>query len=89
MIGDDIFYTKTMAKVYADQGRLDKAAEIYKYLLKEEPERQDLIDALAEVDKKRNEKDPTGLGRLFDTWIDLVLVHNRVQKLNRLKRRFK
>ena len=78
-----------MAKVYADQGKLDKAAEIYRYLLNEEPERQDLIDALAEIDKKRYEKDPAGLSRLFDTWIELLLTHNRVQKLNRLKRRFK
>lgn len=89
MITDDIFYTKTMAKVYADQGKLDKAAEIYKYLLNEEPERQDLIDALAEIDKKRYEKDPEGLSQLFSTWIDLVLVHNRLQKLKKLKRLLK
>ena len=89
MIGDDIFYTKTMAGVYADQGRLDKAAEIYRYLLNEEPERQDLIDALAEIDRKRYEEDPAGLSRLFDTWLDLVLVYSRLQKLNKLKRRFK
>ena len=86
MITDDIFYTKTMAEVYADQGQLDKAAEIYRYLLNEEPERQDLIDALAEIDKKRCEKDPEGLSQLLGTWIDLLLVHNRLQKLNKLKR---
>ena len=89
MISDDIFYTKTMAKVYADQGKLGKAAEIYKYLLNEEPERQDLIDALAEIDKKRYEKDPEGLSQLFSTWIDLLLVHNRLQKLKKLKRLLK
>jgi len=89
LISDDIFYTKTMAKVYADQGKLDKAAEIYKYLLNEEPERQDLIDALAEIDKKRYEKDPEGLSQLFSTWIDLLLVHNRLQKLKKLKRLLK
>jgi len=89
LISDDIFYTKTMAKVYADQGKLDKAAEIYKYLLNEEPERQDLIDVLAEIDKKRYEKDPEGLSQLFSTWIDLLLVHNRLQKLKKLKRLLK
>ena len=72
--------------MYADQGQLDKAAEIYRYLLNEEPERQDLIDALAEIDKKRYEKDPEGLSQLLGTWIDLLLVHNRLQKLNKLKR---
>ena len=89
MISDDIFYTKTMAKVYADQGKLGKAAEIYKYLLNEEPERQDLIDVLAEIDKKRYEKDPEGLSQLFSTWIDLLLVYNRLQKLKKLKRLLK
>ena len=89
MITADIFYTKTMARVYADQGQLDKAAEIYRYLLNEEPERQDLIDALAEIDKKRYEKDPEGLSQLFGTWIDLLLAYNRLQKLKKLKRRFK
>jgi len=89
LISDDIFYTKTMAKVYADQGKLGKAAEIYKYLLNEEPERQDLIDALAEIDKKRYEKDPEGLSQLFSTWIDLLLVYNRLQKLKKLKRLLK
>ena len=78
-----------MAKVYADQGKLDKAAEIYKYLLNEEPERQDLIDVLAEIDKKRYEKDPEGLSQLFSTWIDLLLVYNRLQKLKKLKRLLK
>ena len=89
MITDDIFYTKTMAKVYADQGQLGKAAKIYRYLLDKEPERRDLVDALAEIDKKRFEKDPQGLGKLFSTWIDLLLVHNRLQKLNKLKRQLK
>lgn len=89
MIADDIFYTKTMAKVYADQGRLDQAAEIYRYLLDKEPQRRDLIDALAEIDKKRFNKDPQGLDELFGTWIDLLFVHNRLQKLKKLKRRLK
>ena len=89
MITDDIFYTKTMAKVYADQGRLGQASKIYRYLLDKEPERRDLIDALAEIDKKRFNKDPQGLGELFGTWIDLLFVHNRLQKLNKLKRQLK
>jgi len=89
LITDDIFYTKTMAKVYADQGQLDKAVEIYRFLLNEEPERQDLIDALAEIDRKRYAKDPEGLSQLFGTWIDLVLVYNSLQKLKKIKRLLK
>ena len=82
---DDVFYTKTMAKVYADQGQLEKAVEIYRYLLKKEPGRQDLIDAIAEMDIKRLEKDPGRLGDLLSVWLDLLLRHGRLQQLKKLK----
>jgi hypothetical protein len=82
---DDVFYTKTMAKVYADQGQLEKAVEIYLYLLKKEPGRQDLIDAIAEIDIKRLEKDPGRLGDLLSVWLDLLLRHSRLQELKKFK----
>ena len=85
---NDVFYTKTMAKVYADQGKLEKAAEIYQYLLKKEPRRQDLIDAIAEIDKKRFETDPDRLGDLLSIWLDLLLRHSRLQQLKKLKTSF-
>ena len=85
MIKEDVFYTKTMAKVYADQGQLEKAVEIYLYLLKKEPDRQDLIDAIAEIDIKRLEKDPGRLGDLLSVWLDLLLRHGRLQQLKKLK----
>jgi len=74
-----------MAKVYADQGQLEKAVEIYRYLLKKEPGRQDLIDAIAEIDIKRLEKDPGRLGDLLSVWLDLLLRHSRLQQLKKLK----
>jgi hypothetical protein len=83
---NDIFYTRTMAKVYADQGNLFKAAEIYRYLLESEPERLDLKDALSEVERKLNEKSPDDLSRLFDRWIDLLLTHHNMRKLIKLKK---
>jgi hypothetical protein len=82
---DDVFYTRTMAKVYADQGNLLKAAEIYRYLLKCEPEHRDLKDALSEVERKLNEKSPDDLSKLFIKWMDLLLKYHNVQKLMRLK----
>jgi len=85
---DDVFYTKTMAKVYADQGKLEKAVEIYQYLLEKEPGRQDLIDAISEIDKKRLEKDPERLGDLLSIWLDLLLRHSRLQQLKKLKTSF-
>ncbi|HSQ83452.1 MAG TPA: hypothetical protein VLM43_01910 [Desulfobacterales bacterium] len=86
MTQNDIFYTRTMAKVYADQGNLLKAAEIYRYLLESEPERRDLKDALSEVERKLNEKSPDDLTRLFNRWIDLLLTHHNIQKLIKLKK---
>ena len=85
MSNDDVFYTRTMAKVYADQGNLLKAAEIYRYLLKCEPEHRDLKDALSEVERKLNEKSPNDLSKLFIRWMDLLLKYHNVQKLMRLK----
>ena len=70
-----------MAIVYADQGNLLKAAEIYRYLLKSEPEQIDLKDALAEIERRLNKKSPEDLIRLFNRWIDLLLMHHNIQKL--------
>ena len=88
MSTEDVFYTKTMAKVYADQGQLEKAVEIYLYLLKKEPGRQDLIDAISEIDKKRFETDPERLDDLLSIWLDLLLRHSRLQRLKKFKTSF-
>ena len=86
-------YTVTMAKVYASQGHWDKAIEIYQYLLKEEPGRDDLAAALADLEKKKAEANVTAGKKLEDLaplcreWIDLMLKHNRMQKLKKLKKR--
>lgn len=85
MIKNDVFYTRTMAKVYADQGNLLKAAEIYRYLLECEPERRDLKDALSEIEGKLNEKSPDDLIKLFNRWMDLLLKYHNVRKLMRFR----
>jgi tetratricopeptide (TPR) repeat protein len=83
------FYTGTMAKVYTDQGHWDKAAEIYRHLLRLEPERIDYLEALAEAEKKlkTDGKQPVeDLAPLFHQWIDLMLRYKNLQKLRRLKK---
>lgn len=85
MIKNDVFYTRTMAKVYADQGNLLKAAEIYRYLLECEPERRDLKAALSEIEGKLNEKSPDDLIKLFNRWMDLLLKYHNVRKLMRFR----
>ncbi len=85
MTTDKVFYTKTMAEVYADQGNWDKAVEIYSYLLKREPERKDLIDALSAVENKRLVHRSERLVRVFRTWIELSLKYNGMQKLKKIQ----
>ena len=84
------FYTATMARVYADQGYWDKAAEIYRHLLQLEPERSDYLDALAEAEKKiisSGRKPLEDLAPLFQQWFDLMLKYKNLQKLHKLKNR--
>jgi hypothetical protein len=81
---NNVFYTRTMAKVYANQGNLKKAEKIYRYLLAHEPGQQDLIEALSEIEKQRGDRLPDALMDLFNQWIDLLLLHQNVQKLSKL-----
>ena len=85
---DPDFYTVTMARVYEKQGLWDKAADIYRYLLKEEPDRKDLTEALLEAERKIKEatgKRPIDLIPLFQEWINLQLQYSRLRKLRRFK----
>jgi hypothetical protein len=82
------FYTGTMARVYAGQGHWGKAAEIYRYLLKLEPERIDYLEALAEAERKlktESNRPVESLAPLLRQWIDLMLKYKNLQKLRRLK----
>jgi hypothetical protein len=84
---NDPFYTVTMAKLYVEQDNLGKAAEIYRYLIKKDPGRQDLVGALSEVELQLAEKDPYGLVELFSEWADLMLNCARMKNLARVRRK--
>lgn len=85
------FYTETMAGVYAKQGHWQKAAEIYRYLLEQQPGRQDYAQALEGLESKlaSGPKTAEDLVPLFREWVELVGHYNRLNRLNRLKRRCK
>ena len=92
MIKDPDFYTVTMARVYEDQGHWERAAEIYRYLLEQEPERTDIADALAEVEKRLDKgitKNADDLSPLIREWIHLMFRYRRLQKLRQLKDQLK
>lgn len=90
MADDSDCNTVTMARVFAGQGLYDKAAGIYHKLLEQDPDRSDLIDALSEIEKIRAEKEKDlkrTLVPLFSEWFDLALSNNRIELLNKLKKR--
>ncbi len=50
------FYTATMARLFAEQGYLRKAAEIYRHLLAHEPENEELRQVLATLEHRMAEQ---------------------------------
>jgi hypothetical protein len=64
-----------MARLYADQGYLRKAVQVYRYLLEQTPDRMDLRRELAAVEEEiRLQTHPTKkeLGLLMRDWAALM-----------------
>lgn len=79
-------YTVTMARVFASQGHWDKAAEIYRHILRREQGREDLAAALAEAERHALAAPPdtaADLAPLFERWVDLLSRYQRIRKLRR------
>jgi hypothetical protein len=84
------FYTVTMARVYAAQGHWHQAAAIYRHLLKQEPRRQDLADALAEAERRMKPnayKAEQRLAPLVREWALMQIRYQRIKKLEAIQRR--
>ncbi len=67
--------TATMARLFADQGYLRKAAQIYRHLLKQTPDSDDLRQALADVEHRIEQQEKPSLrelGLLLREWKDLI-----------------
>lgn len=87
MDGDKTFYTITMARVYADQGRYKEAARIYRYLLDQTPDRTDLREALDAVTSMlpENSGQMHDLSGLVDRWVRLIFRQNELRRLQRIR----
>lgn len=89
MITDESLLTPTLARVYAEQGHLRKAARIYEHLLKASPHELAHADALEEIEKRlaadRSAGDPALVG-LLSEWIDLEIGYARLKQLDTLKK---
>jgi len=85
--GDKTFYTVTMARVYADQGRYEQAARIYRYLLDQTPDRPDLKQALEAVTSML--PDPPGdwhdISGLIERWVRLMVRRNAIRRLQQCR----
>jgi len=82
MTEDKPFYTVTMARVYAEQGNLEEAKRVYRYLLEKEPGHRDLVEALEDLEARGRNTQIEDLLPLFRQWMDLVFRYNRMKKLN-------
>ena len=77
------FYTVSMARLYAEQGYLRKAAEIYRHLVDRHPKDPDLNRALAEIERKMDrQQGPTrkDTALLLREWIDLLKQKKRKER---------
>lgn len=69
-----------MARIYAGQGYLRKAAQIYRHLLENDPTRADCKDALAALeDRIATQRAPSRkeLGLLMSDWINMMKANKR------------
>jgi len=77
------FFTPTMARLYADQGYLRKAVQIYRYLVQQAPDRGDLRQDLAVVEERiRQQTHPSTkeLGLLMREWADLIRTQQELKR---------
>jgi Trp operon repressor len=80
------FETETMAQIYADQGHYDKAAAIYRRLLIQAPEREDLRRRLKAVEERLESTASRTLSTQFSAFIDLLLKKKQIDKLRNLRK---
>ncbi|MDL2274914.1 hypothetical protein LJC22_02165 [Desulfosarcina sp. OttesenSCG-928-G10] len=76
------FYTLTMARVYANQGQLDAALRIYRYLAAKTPDREDIRSEMAALEA-RMPKIPDNWARVADaveSWVRLVMYQDTLRR---------
>jgi hypothetical protein len=83
---DKTFYTETMARLLTQQGRYDRAAEVYRYLWEQSPHRKDLGQALEQVlsciPQGAEKRDV--LSGLIKRWVTLMLRAKALRQLQNL-----
>lgn len=87
MVGDKTFFTATMARVHANQGRYEAAAQIYRFLLKQTPDRVDLKTALKEVTAMlpASPAQWDAVSDLVERWVRLMLRQRELRRLQQIR----
>ena len=80
------FETETMAQIYADQGHYEKATVIYRRLLMQAPEREDLRDKLKTIEDLQKSSGAQHLSTQFSEFINLLLKKKKIDNLRKLSK---
>lgn len=83
---EDQFETETMARIYAEQGHYGRAAGIYRRLLEEAPERDDLRRRLEEIEALQGHGVSSQLSDRFSEWVQLLLKKKQIDRLRRFRK---
>jgi hypothetical protein len=86
----DEFHTETMAGLYLKQGYIDRAAEIYQYLLQKNPQRYDLKKALDILEGRKRDsgsRSAQSFEDLIYQWVDVIFRLKRARQLEALRKR--
>jgi len=87
MSADKEFETETMARIYADQGHYDKAAVIYRRLLMQAPQRDDLRRRLEAIEARQKQAGGQGLAEQLGEWFQLLMKKKQIDNLRKLRKR--
>jgi hypothetical protein len=74
--------TRTLARLYADQGYHDKAIELYQELIQKFPGRKNILDDFSEVKIRMQQVKTTNEPKLalqFQEWLDLLTKYKQVR----------
>ena len=90
MVEPEGLRTVTMARIYAQQGHIQKAVEIYRYLVEAHPDRNDLREELTELESRMvaGEGTKKNLEKLLVEWVRLLSAYRQLQILKEIKQKF-
>jgi hypothetical protein len=75
-----------MAGLFEKQGHIEKAIDVYRTLLSEDPGRRDIAKRLAALEGRRHRPPGEHLVALISEWLALEIRFRDLERLSRLKK---